>query len=312
MNYLEYGKAICYSGYRKGQSPKGDSPTKEQVREDLHILVNDGYKYIRMYDPNRHARYALEVIREDNLPLRCIIGIDSDSEVNNRECPFEVQNYTDEELKARIERNDREVDKLIDLVKEFDEYVVAVSVGNENTPVWTAHKVSEQRLIGHARKLKANLDKPVTFCEGALDWPNITDLAKELDIISVHSYPYHYGTPIEEAVAVNKEHYAAMKALFPDKQVIFTEVGWSSNSTSPSYNAFVDGKLVTITPKDGEPRRQSVDNEKRYIEELNSWLEEDKVIAFIFEAFDELWKGDVPEASECNFGLYNEERRKKF
>lgn len=297
MDYLEFGKAICYSGYRKGQSPKTTLPTKEQVREDLHILVEDGYKYIRMYDPNLHARYALEVIREDKLNMKAVIGIDSDNEVNNKNCPFEEQNYTDEELKQHIDRNNRELDKLIELVKEFDDVVACVSVGNENTPEWTAHKVSQEHLIEHVRKLKANLNKPVTFCEGYFDWPNIPDLAEEVDIISVHSYPYHYGTPVEDAVKQNKEHYENTKKRYPDKQVIFTELGWSSNTTNHSED---------------DPDRQSIGSEKRYIEELQKWIEEDQVIAFIFEAFDELWKGDSPESSECNFGLYNEERKRKF
>ena len=61
---LEYGKAICYSGYREGQRPGGEIPSKEQIEEDLLLLVAEGYRYIRMYDPNDHARRALELIHE--------------------------------------------------------------------------------------------------------------------------------------------------------------------------------------------------------------------------------------------------------
>ena len=45
---FEFGKAICYSGYRDGQSPVTICPTKEQVTEDLLILVDEGY--IEKYD----------------------------------------------------------------------------------------------------------------------------------------------------------------------------------------------------------------------------------------------------------------------
>lgn len=48
---LPYKKAICYSGYREGQCPTGEMPSKEQISEDLHLLVADGYGYIRMYEP---------------------------------------------------------------------------------------------------------------------------------------------------------------------------------------------------------------------------------------------------------------------
>lgn len=292
MQQFEYRKAICYSGYRKGQSPKGAMPTREQIEEDIKILADLGYGYLRMYDPNEHARLVLETIRKYNYPIKCIVGIDSDNEINNPGCPFEDQQYTPEELKAHAERNDRELDKLIELVKEFDDEIFAVSVGNENTPPWGQHMVSEERLIGHVRKLKANLNKPVTFCEGVSDWPNIPDLAKEVDFIAAHNYPYHYSGDIDSAVSDNKEFYKKMQELFPDKQIIYTEVGWSSRATDKPH--------------------ATLENEKRYITELKEWLEEDKVIAFIFEAFDELWKGDRPEASECNFGLYNEDRQPKW
>lgn len=67
---LPYKKAICYSGYREGQCPTGEMPSKEQISEDLHLLVADGYGYIRMYEPNAHAVTALQVIREEKLPRR--------------------------------------------------------------------------------------------------------------------------------------------------------------------------------------------------------------------------------------------------
>ena len=77
MTAMEYGKAICYSGYREGQCPGGEIPSKEQIREDLKILAADGYTYIRMYDPNEHARRVLEIIREEKLPMKCLIGVDN-------------------------------------------------------------------------------------------------------------------------------------------------------------------------------------------------------------------------------------------
>ena len=312
MDILQYGKAICYSGYRKGQNPKGEVPSPEQIAQDLEILVRDGYQYLRMYDPNLHAGRVLETIRDKKLPLKCMVGIDSDPEINNEKCPFEKQCYTEEELQRHKDRNDGELEKLIALVKEFPDEVAAVSVGNENTPPWGAHMVSEERLIAHARRLKEALDKPVTFCEGYFEWPYIKELSKELDFISVHSYPYHYGDDIADAVAVNKKHYADIKAMFPDKQVVFTELGWSSDNTTPNYHSLVNGEMHEVIPEPGTPRRASVKNEKRYFEEVEAWLEQEQIIAFIFEAFNELWKGPEPNSSECNFGLYDEDRKKKW
>lgn len=285
--FFEFGKAICYSGYREGQSPKTVAPFEDEIREDLHILVDAGFKYVRMYDPNVHAERVLKVIREEKLPLKAMIGIDSDHEINNAACPFEKQELSEAELQANRDRNDAEIDKLIALVKKYPDEVMAVSVGNENTPVWTAHKVPEERLIEHARKLKANLDVPVTFNEGCDDWPNIMSLAKEVDFISGHSYPYHVNiNEVDKAIAYNTEHLKRMRETFPDKPFLFSEMGWSSCI--------------------------SVDAEKEYDEALFKWLEENQVIGFVFEAFDELWKSGNPKGSESCFGIYGENRKKKW
>ena len=295
MEIIKYGKAICYSGYRQGQSPKTEIPTKEQIEEDLDILVKEGYQYIRMYDPNLHARRALEVIREKKLPLKCMIGIDSEPEENTPECPFVKQEYTQEELTKNMERNDAEVEKLIELVKEFEDEVLAVSVGNENTPPWGARTVKQERLLAHAKRFKEALNKPVTFCEGVFEWPHLKELGDYLDFISVHSYPLHYKETIDVAVDLNKKHYNDVKAIFPDKQVLFTEVGWTTKPNS----AMVPGQAC-------------VENQKRYITELNAWLEADKIVGFLFEAFDEPWKGSNPNKSECNWGLYYLDRTRKW
>lgn len=291
MEKLKFAKAICYSGYRAGQSPKTVAPSKEEIREDLHILDKEGYKYLRMYDPNIHAERVLEIIHEEGLDMKCMIGIDSDYEINN---PMHEQNSSDEELKKNAARNDAELDKLIALVKKYPDEVLAVSVGNENTPEWGAHLVSEERLIEHAKKLKANLDKPVTFCEGFYEWPNLKELPKYLDFISVHSYPLHGGKTFAEGLPTNKEHYAETCKLFPDKQVIFTEMGWTS---SPA------GHMVQT--------EANLENLIKYNDDLRKWLDDEEIIGFVFEAFDEPWKGPRPDSSECNWGLYYVDRTKK-
>ena len=128
---LKPAKAICYSGYRDGQSPSGLMPTREQIEEDIRILNNEGYKYLRMYDPNDHARMVLETIRANKYDMKCMVGIDSKPEINAKNCLWGEQNLSDEELKANAKRNDGELDKLIALANEFEEELMIVSVGNE-------------------------------------------------------------------------------------------------------------------------------------------------------------------------------------
>lgn len=294
MNTLEYGKAICYSGYREGQRPDGEIPSKEQMKEDLEMIVADGYSYIRMYDPNEHARRALEIIREYKLPLLCLVGVDNFTEVNNPNCPWDNRERSAEELAANAKRNDGEVEKLIDLVKEYPEEIFAVSVGNENTPGWGGRILTEERLIHHARRLREALDKPITFCEGAGEWLKLGNLVKELDFIGIHSYPLHCSVKIDDALALNKKDYEEVSKAYPDKEVIFTELGWSTKARD-----------------DVKKDSAGEENQVRYIREVEEWFEDEKIIGFIFEAFDEPWKGEDEASCERNWGLYYVDRTPK-
>ncbi len=292
---FKFGKAICYSGYRDGQSPTTVCPTKAQIEEDLQILADEGYQYLRMYDPNEHARLVLEVIKEKGYNMKCLLGVDSFAEASNPNSAVGPLEFTDEQIAANVKRNDEEFEILISLVKEFDEQVIAVSIGNENTPEWGTRLVSEDRLIAHADRLHEALDKPVTFCEGAFEWMKLDELAKHLDFLSVHSYPMHARILLENALDNNKEHFRQVCEKYPDKEVIFTEVGWTVRESSHMI-----------------PGQGSVENQKTYITQLNQWLEEEQIIAFLFEAFDETWKADGPEKGECNWGLHYMNRTKKW
>lgn len=153
---MEWARAICYSGYREGQSPQTCTyPTYEQIKEDIKILYNMGFKYIRMYDPIVYSEMTCQVIRDMKYDMQMMLGPDLISEVNNPNCPWLKTNYSDEELKARAKRNDANIDELIRIANENSDIINVVSVGNENTPKWGANTVPVERLIEFAKRLKA-------------------------------------------------------------------------------------------------------------------------------------------------------------
>lgn len=293
---IPYKKAICYSGYREGQSPSGEIPSREQISEDLNLLVADGYGYIRMYEPNAHAITALQVIREEKLPLQCMIGIDSMPEINSPEFYGGPQNYSEEELAAHAASNDAQLDKLISLANEYTDEIIAVSVGNENRFPFVGHLVSEERLVFHAKKLHTTVKQPVAFCEVDVDWENLKSIADEIDVIGIHTYPYHMDVPIESAMQMTKESFENACAIYPNKQICFTEAGWTTSTSHDDHAGYA-----------------SVANQKRYLTEFAEYLEKEQIVGFIFEAFDELWKDpSSPAASECNWGVYDINRKKKW
>lgn len=295
---FEWGRAICYSGYRENQSPRTKTyPTYEQIEEDLEILAKHGFKYIRMYEPVIYAEMTCQVIKDKGYDMKVMLGPELISEVNNPGCPWLKTNFSDEELANRAKFNDERIESVIRIANKYSDVINAVSIGNENTPEWGANNVPVARLIEFAKRLKAGTDKPVTFNEGAFEWVNLTELAKYLDIISVHSYPLWYGNTVDEALKVNKTWYSKIKELFPDKPVLFSEVGWAT-------------QCVDFTQmKEGQANEE---NQKKYYKEFWDWTDREKIIAYMFEAFDEPWKGgNRPNEAEKNWGIFNVDRTPK-
>lgn len=296
---FEWGRAICYSGYRQGQSPQNATyPTYEQIKEDLTLLNGLGFKYLRMYDPIRYAEETCKVIRDCGFDMQLMLGPGLISEVNNPGCPWNQTSYSDEELKERAKRNDRNIDELIRIANENSDVINAVSVGNENTPQWGENNVPVERLISFAKKLRKETGKQVTFNEGVYEWEHLKELADELDIISIHSYPLWNGNTVEEALEVNKTWYKKVNEWYPGKPIVFSEVGWATDCA--------DFKQM----KEGQANEE---NQKRYYEEFWEWSDREQIISYMFEAFDEPWKGgNRPNEAEKHWGIFNEDRTPKL
>ena len=296
---FEWGRAVCYSGYREGQSPLTCTyPTYEQIVEDIKIIDENGFKYIRMYDPISYAEMTCQVIKDLGVNIKLMLGPGLISEVNNPGCPWMQKKFSEEELKARAAHNDKNIDNLIKIANKYPDVINAVSVGNENTPNWGANNVTVERLIEFAERLRKGTGKPVTFNEGAFEWVELEELAKHLDIISVHSYPLWYGNTVEEALEVNKQWYNKIKEKYPDKFVLFSEVGWSTDCADFSQM------------KEGQANEE---NQKKYYDEFWEWADREKIIAYMFEAFDEPWKGGKgANEAEKNWGMYKVDRTPKL
>lgn len=296
---FEWGRAICYSGYREGQSPKDCTyPTYDQIKEDMEIIHRLGFKYIRMYDPISYAEMTCQVIKDMGLGIKMMLGPGLESEVNNPGCPWMQTNFSEEELKERAKWNDGRIEELIRIANKYPDVINAVSVGNENTPSWGANNVPVERLIEFAKRLKEGTGKPVTFNEGAFEWVHLKELVPYMDIISLHSYPLWYGNTVEEALEVNKTWYKKIQDMYPDKPVLFSEVGWATDCADFTQM------------KEGQANEE---NQKKYYDEFWAWADSEKIIAYMFEAFDEPWKGgNRPNEAEKNWGIYKVDRTPKL
>jgi len=293
-------RAVSYSGFREGQYPDRGSgavnPSAEEILEDLQILVRDGFRILRMYDSRGNTRTTLALIRRHDLPVRVLLGIWLDAELSNHEgCPWLEEPIPEEKLVANADANRQEVLRGIQLAREFEDIVVAVSVGNEALVEWTDHLVPVDRVISYVRQVRAAVRQPVTVADSYPWWrQHGSRLAAEVDFVGAHTYPIFEGQTIDTALAFMAKGIDETRAALPSRPLVILEAGWPTVASE-------------------FPDQASEANQRRYYQGLQEWAAATGTTVFFFEAFDEPWKGNPedPLTAEKHFGLYNVHRAPK-
>ena len=271
-----YGNAICYSGYRAGQSPKLKVfPTHAQILEDLTILKKN-WKLILLYGGDQHSQDVLEVIHQNKLGIKVVLGIWLDGHPG-----FEGENA-------------EQVATAIRLANTYKKTVVAVNVGNEILVSWSDHKLTEDKAIEYVEQVRKAVSCPVTVADDFLYWRQPeAKLAGHVDFIVMHTYPMWGREDIDTAMASTIRNYEIVRAAHPGKTIVLGEAGWASYSIGNQH-----------VPRAGDEKKQ-----KRYYEELTAWSKANNVTTFYFEAFDEPWKGT---GTEGHWGLFSVDRKAKL
>ena len=297
MLKLPTGNAICYSGYREGQSPDSRIyPSVDQIRQDL-LILGKHWTLLRLYDCSLHAERVLQVIAADGLPFQVMLGAYLGAEMNNFGCPWGAT-FSQAQLEASQLENQAELQRLIALANRYPTIVFSVAVGNEATVDWTDHFVPVPHMIEYVKRVKAAVAQPVTFCENYVPWQyKLRDLVAELDFISLHTYPVWEYKHIHEALHYTKDNLHSVAHLYPDKPIVITEAGWCTNSNGRGMHA-----------EHAVQELQAI-----YYQDLMDWTREAGLLCFVFEAFDEPWKGSSdPLEPEKHWGLFTVDRRPKL
>ena len=219
------------------------------------------------------------------------------AEVSNPHCPWGAL-YSEDILRENCQANSAEIDRMVALAKEYPDIVFSVSVGNEATVDWTDHLVPVTSLIAYVHRLKSAIKQPVTFCENYVPWLNkLEPLVAELDFISLHTYPVWEYKSIDVALEYTKQNYYSVADHYPHKPVLITEAGWTTASNGRG-----------IESDNASQALQAI-----YYRELLHWTKEAGIITFVFEAFDEPWKGSPdPLEPEKHWGLFTVDRKPKL
>jgi len=291
------GNGISYGPYRDGQTPDGGPwPSKRELREDLHLLAGH-WNLLRMYGSREPTETALEVIREDRLPIRMMVGAWIDTEVQLGEDGAVREKYP-----QTVAANRAEVRNAIRLANEYPDIVIAVNVGNETQVSWSFHKVRTPVLIDYIRKVRGAVNVPVTTADDFTYWdkPESREVAAEVDFIVMHVYPMWCGQPLDNAIPFTKEQYRMVSQMHPRMTVVIGEAGWATRKHDQGEQARL------IRGAAGEVQQ------KQYYDEFVAWTTENRIANFYFEAFDENWKGGAhPDEVEKHWGLFRADRTPK-
>lgn len=289
--------AVCYSGFRHGQHPdRGDgavNPSDKEILEDLRILGRQGnFGLIRLYDSQANSEAVLRLIETNRLKMKVLLGAWLEAEVSNPNCPWHKEPYPKEVLEANKLKNGREIGNAIRLANQYSNIVVAVAVGNEALVDWNDHMVPLDSVISYVRTVKQSIRQPVTVCDNYNWWAHQgAALARELDFVSVHTYPAWEGKDIGQAMPFSIANVQAVRNALPHSRLVITEAGWATAASEFGSRA--------------DEAKQ-----KRYYHDLIAWTDQMNITTFFFEAFDEDWKGDPnnPLGAEKHWGLFTVDR----
>lgn len=294
-------EAVCYSGFRSGQHPdRGEgavNPSYAEILEDLEILLQQTpFRLIRLYDCEENSQMVLEVIRENQLDITVMLGIWLRAELSaHQTCEWLTEPIPQQTLDKNKIRNAREIEKGIELANTYSDIVVAVNVGNEALVAWNDHMVSVDSVKAYVKQVQKAIEQPVTVADNYKWWADHgQELAEIVDFAAIHVYPVWEQKDIEEGMPYTIENVEEVMTALPNKQIVIAEAGWAS-----------------IASEFGS--RASQEKQKRYVRELMDWSRQNNITTFIFEAFDEDWKGDPgnPLGAEKHWGLFTVNREPK-
>jgi len=196
--------AISYGGYR--ENTRDIQPSIDEIKEDMKILSAMGIKILRTYNVQlQQAPNILKAIKqlktEDaNFEMYVMLGawIDCENAWTELAPSHDVES----------EQNVGEIDRAVALAKEYPDIVKIIAVGNEAMIRWaTSYYVQPAvilKWVNHLQELKKAGKLPadlwITCSDDFASWgggdpsyrtPDLEELIKSVDYVSMHTYPMH-------------------------------------------------------------------------------------------------------------------------
>ncbi|MEO8444468.1 MAG: thrombospondin type 3 repeat-containing protein [Gammaproteobacteria bacterium] len=306
------GKAVNYSAFRAGGPGVGEVPSDASVLQDLGLLHNAGFNLLRLFGADAVSDKILRLAAANYPEMKFQQGI-----FLRGPTPLSCVDTV----------NSAQVATGIQLANQYPN-VVTVSVGNE-TSLGTGLTIS--CLLSYVQTVRSQVVQPVTtddiaaFYSGGLPGYQPDPVLAAIDFVSAHTYPFlgyvfwnwqQTGTPAGPARAA-----AMMNASLAQAQAEYASVSAhlyrnaSGNTVSigaslPIVIGEIGWKAVqTNTSSPIETYAANPVNAKWHHDLLAGWqgTQGGPVRIFIFQAFDEAWKGN-----DDGWGLWDKFRAPRY
>jgi exo-beta-1,3-glucanase (GH17 family)/cellulose synthase/poly-beta-1,6-N-acetylglucosamine synthase-like glycosyltransferase len=261
-------QGVSFSPFAADQNPFGskDVPPVEQIDSDLRLLQNKTYA-VRTYSTLGTQGRIPELAAKYNISVALGVYLSRDQSENEQQMRSGI-------ALAREHRN-----------------VSRVMVGNE---VLLRGDLSVAELEHELDRARAAIRQPVGYADTWATWIKNPEIAKHVDFIAVHLFPYWEGVDVEQAVDYCFSELKAVQDAYPKKPVIIGEIGWPS-----------EGRIRAAAVA-------SVSNEALFLRSFLARAEQRGQRYYIMEAFDQPWKARDEGAVGSYWGIYDVNRQPKF
>jgi exo-beta-1,3-glucanase (GH17 family) len=331
--------AISYGGYRK--SSRDIQPTIEELKEDMKILHAMNIRVLRTYNVRlAHASNLLKAIRElkeEDSSFEMYLMLGAWIDCKNAWTDLPLNHYEESELNAE------EIDRAVELAKQYPDIVKIIAVGNEAMVKWAATYFVQPNVIlkwvNHLQELKKKGDLPndlwITSSDNFASWgggenqyhiKDLEELIKAVDYLSIHTYPMHdtHYHPIFWGILAKEEQLSSLEKI----DVAMKRAKAYAMSQRDSVASYMKSLGLDKPIHIGETGWASASNghygsdgskatdeykESIFYNHIRDWTNEASMSCFYFEAFDEPWKdAQNTGGSENHFGLFTVDGKAKY
>jgi len=219
-------QGVAFSPYAADQDPFGskDIPPADQIESDLKLLENKTNS-VRTYSVLGSLGKVPEIAARHNISVALGVQLNKDKAEN------------EQELRTGIA-----------LAHEHGN-VVRVIVGNE---VLLRDDLSVDELLAYLDRARSAVRQPVGYADTWATWLKYPEVAKHVDFIAVHLFPYWEGVDVDSAVDFCFRELKAVQDAYPKKPVIIGEIGWPSEGR---IRAAAVANDIACLPEGGRPDR---------------------------------------------------------